>query len=83
MQFRKNWRKIALMENPNYEEIYNIVEFAIDDAVIAYDLDERPIMDKTKLHEVITEIIMKREKALRKRLNKQINESVKNILENN
>jgi hypothetical protein len=71
------------MENPNYEEIYNIVEFAIDDAVIAYDLDERPIMDKTKLHEVITEIIMKREKALRKRLNKQINESVKNILENN
>lgn len=83
MQFRKNWRKIALMENPTYEEIYNIVEFAIDDAVIAYDLDERPIMDKTKLHEVITEIIMKREKALRKRLNKQINESVKNILENN
>jgi DNA-binding FadR family transcriptional regulator len=71
------------MENPTYEEIYNIVEFAIDDAVIAYDLDERPIMDKTKLHEVITEIIMKREKALRKRLNKQINESVKNILENN
>jgi hypothetical protein len=71
------------MENPTYEEIYNIVEFAIDDAVIAYDLDERPIMDKTKLHEVITEIIMKREKALRKRLNRQINESVKNILENN
>jgi hypothetical protein len=71
------------MENPTYEEIYNIVEFAIDDAVIAYDLDERPIMDKTKLHEVITEIIMKREKALRKRLNKQINECVKNILENN
>jgi len=71
------------MENPTYEEIYNIVEFAIDDAVIAYDFDERPIMDKTKLHEVITEIIMKREKALRKRLNKQINESVKNILENN
>jgi hypothetical protein len=32
---------------------------------------------------VITEIIMKREKALRKRLNKEINESVKNILENN
>jgi hypothetical protein len=26
---------------------------------------------------------MKREKALRKRLNKEINESVKNILENN
>jgi hypothetical protein len=40
-------------------------------------------MDKVKLHEVITEIIMKREKALRKRLNKEINESVKNILENN
>ena len=71
------------MENPTYEEIYNIVEFAIDDAVIAYDLDERPIVDKAKLHDVITEIIMKREKALRKRLNKQINESVKNILENN
>ena len=71
------------MENPTYEEIYNIVEFAIDDAVIAYDLDERPLMDTTKLHEVITEILMKREKALRKRLNKQINESVKNILENN
>jgi DNA-binding FadR family transcriptional regulator len=71
------------MENPTYEEIYNIVEFAIDDAVIAYDLDERPIVDKAKLHDVITEIIMKREKALRKRLNRQINESVKNILENN
>ena len=71
------------MENSTYEEIYNIVEFAIDDAIITYDIDERPIMDKVKLHEVITEIIMKREKALRKRLNKEINESVKNILENN
>ena len=83
MQFRKNWRKIALMEDSTYEEIYNIVEFAIDDAIITYDIDERLIMDKVKLHEVITEIIMKREKALRKRLNKEINESVKNILENN
>ena len=71
------------MENSTYEEIYNIVEFAIDDAIVAYDIDERPIMDKAKLHDVITEIIQKREKALRKRLNKQINESVKNILENN
>jgi len=71
------------MEDSTYEEIYNIVEFAIDDAIITYDIDERPIMDKVKLHEVITEIIMKREKALRKRLNKEINESVKNILENN
>ncbi len=71
------------MENSTYEEIYNIVEFAIDDAIVAYDIDERPIMDKSKLHDVITEIIQKREKALRKRLNKQINESVKNILENN
>jgi hypothetical protein len=71
------------MENLTYEEIYNIVEFAIDDAIVAYDIDERPIVDKAKLHDVITEIIMKREKALRKRLNKQINESVKNILENN
>ena len=71
------------MENLTYEEIYNIVEFAIDDAIVAYDIDERPIVDKAKLHDVITEIIQKREKALRKRLNKQINESVKNILENN
>jgi hypothetical protein len=71
------------MENLTYEEIYNIVEFAIDDAIVAYDIDERPIVDKAKLHDVITEIIMKREKALRKRLNKQINECVKNILENN
>jgi len=71
------------MENLTYEEIYNIVEFAIDDAIVAYDIDERPIVDKAKLHDVITEIIMKREKALRKRLNNQINESVKNILENN
>ncbi len=71
------------MENLTYEEIYNIVEFAIDDAIVAYDIDERPIVDKIKLHDVITEIIMKREKALRKRLNKQINECVKNILENN
>ena len=71
------------MENLTYEEIYNIVEFAIDDAIVAYDIDERPIVDKAKLHYVITEIIMKREKALRKRLNKQINECVKNILENN
>ncbi len=71
------------MENLTYEEIYNIVEFAIDDAIVAYDIDERPIVDKEKLRDVITEIIMKREKALRKRLNKQINECVKNILENN
>ena len=71
------------MEDSTYEEIYNIVEFAIDDAIITYDFNERPIMDKVTLHEVITEIIMKREKALRKRLNKEINESVKNILENN
>jgi len=71
------------MENLTYEEIYNIVEFAIDDAIVAYDIDERPIVDNEKLRDVITEIIMKREKALRKRLNKQINECVKNILENN
>lgn len=71
------------MEHLTYGEIYNIVEFAIDDAIVAYDIDERPIVDKAKLLDVITEIIMNREKALRKRLNKQINECVKNILENN
>jgi hypothetical protein len=70
------------MEDFN-DEIYNIVEFAIDDAIVAYDVDERPIMDKTKLQEVIVEIVKKREKALKKRLLKQINESTKNILENN
>ena len=46
------------MENLTYEEIYNIVEFAIDDAIVAYDIDERPIVDKEKLRDVITEIIM-------------------------
>lgn len=70
------------MEDFN-DEIYNIVEFAIDDAIVAYDVDERPIMDKSKLQEVIVEIVRRREKALKKRLLKQLNESTKNILENN
>lgn len=71
------------MKDLTYNEIYNIVDFAIDDAIITYDINERPIIDKSKLLQVISEIIMKREKALKKRLVKQINESVKNILENN
>lgn len=71
------------MKDTNYEEIYNLVEFAVDDAIVAYDIDERPVIDKDKLKEIVAEIIFKREKALKKRLTKEINESVKNILENN
>lgn len=71
------------MKDTTNEEIYNLVEFAIDDATVSYDLDERPVIDTDKMKEVMTEIILKREKALKKRLSKQINESVKNILENN
>lgn len=71
------------MKDTNYEEIYNLVEFAVDDAIVAYDIDERPVIDKDKLKEIVVEIISKREKALKKRFTKEINESVKNILENN
>lgn len=71
------------MKDTNYEEIYNLVEFAVDDAIVAYDIDERPVIDKDKLKEIVVEIISKRERALKKRFTKEINESVKNILENN
>lgn len=63
------------------EEINNLLEFAIEDATLSYDLDDRPIIDKNKLLDMLNDIIQRRENALKHRIKKEAQEAIKKVLQ--
>lgn len=62
------------------EELKNLLEFAIDDSTISYDLDNRPIIDQDNLLGVLEDIICRREKALKYQIRMEIKEAVSKVL---
>jgi hypothetical protein len=62
------------------EELKNLLEFAIDDSTISYDLDNRPIIDQDNLLGVLEDIISRREKALKYQIRMEIKEAVSKVL---
>ena len=63
------------------EELTNLLEFAIEDSTLSYDLDDRPIIDKNKLVDMLNEIINRRENALKHRIKKEAQEAIKKVLQ--
>lgn len=63
------------------EEVTNLLEFAIEDSTLSYDLDDRPIIDKNKLVDMLTDIINRRENALKHRIKKEAQEAIKKVLQ--
>ena len=63
------------------EEITNLLEFAIEDSTLSYDLDDRPIIDKNKLVDMLNDIINRRENALKHRIKKEAQEAIKKVLQ--
>ena len=63
------------------EEINNLLEFAIEDSTLSYDLDDRPILDKNKLLDMLNDIIQRRENALKHRIKKEAQEAIKKVLQ--
>jgi hypothetical protein len=63
------------------EEINNLLEFAIEDSTLSYDLDDRPIIDKNKLLDMLNDIIQRRENALKHRIKKEAQEAIKKVLQ--
>jgi hypothetical protein len=63
------------------EEVTNLLEFAIEDSTLSYDLDDRPIIDKNKLVDMLNEIINRRENALKHRIKKEAQEAIKKVLQ--
>jgi hypothetical protein len=63
------------------EEVTNLLEFAIEEATLSYDLDDRPIIDKNKLIDMLTDIINRRENALKYRIKKEAQEAIKKVLQ--
>jgi len=62
------------------EELTNLLEFAIEDSTLSYDLDNRPIIDQNKLVDVLNEIIRRRETALKHRIKKEAQDAIKKVL---
>lgn len=62
------------------EELKNLLEFAIDDSTISYNLDNRPIIDQDNLLGVLEDIISRREKALKYQIRMEIKEAVSKVL---
>ena len=63
------------------EEVTNLLEFAIEDSTLSYDLDDRPIIDKNKLVDMLNEIINRRENALKHRIKKEAQEAIKKVMQ--
>ena len=63
------------------EEINNLLEFAIEDSTLSYDLDDRPIIDKNKLLDMLNDIIQRRENALKHRIKKEAQDAIKKVLQ--
>lgn len=63
------------------EEVTNLLEFAIEDSTLSYDLDDRPIIDKNKLVDMLNDIINRRENALKHRIKKEAQEAIKKVLQ--
>lgn len=63
------------------EELTNLLEFAIEDSTLSYDLDDRPIIDKNKLVDMLSEIINRRENALKHRIKKEAQDAIKKVLQ--
>jgi hypothetical protein len=63
------------------EEINNLLEFAIEESTLSYDLDDRPIIDKNKLLDMLNDIIQRRENALKHRIKKEAQEAIKKVLQ--
>jgi len=63
------------------EEVTNLLEFAIEEATLSYDLDDRPIIDQNKLIDMLTDIINRRENALKHRIKKEAQEAIKKVLQ--
>ena len=63
------------------EEINNLLEFAIEDSTLSYDLDDRPIIDKNKLLDMLNDIIQRMENALKHRIKKEAQEAIKKVLQ--
>lgn len=63
------------------EDVINILEFAIEDATLSYDMDDRPIIDKDKLIDTLTDIIERRENGLKHRIKSEFTDAVKKILQ--
>ena len=62
------------------EEINNLLEFAIEDSTLSYDLDDRPIIDNNKLLDMLNDIIQRRENALKHRIKKEAQVAIKKVL---
>jgi hypothetical protein len=63
------------------EEVTNLLEFAIEDSTLSYDLDDRPIIDKNKLVDMLNDIINRRENALKHRIKREAQEAIKKVLQ--
>jgi hypothetical protein len=63
------------------EEVTNLLEFAIEDSTLSYDLDDRPIIDKNKLVDMLNDIINRRENALKHRIKKEAQEAIKKVMQ--
>ena len=62
------------------EEVRNLLEFAIEESTLSYDLDNRPIIDKDNLLDMLEEIIGRRERALKHRITKEAKDALANVL---
>jgi len=64
------------------EEVKNIIEFAIDECTVNVDTGDRPIIDKDKFLDLMEDIIGRRERALKHRINKEAKEAIATVLKN-
>lgn len=68
------------IETAKMEDVINLLEFAIEEATVSYDLDDRPIIDKDKLIDMLTDIIERRDNAIKHRLKSELGDFVKKYL---
>lgn len=63
------------------EELRELLVFAVEDATLSYDIDNRPIIDENKLLDILLEVIYKRERRMKTLIKKESQEAIKKILQ--
>jgi len=63
------------------EELRELLVFAVEDATLSYDIDNRPIIDEDKLLDILLDVIYKRERRMKTLIKKESQEAIKKILQ--